>query len=340
MKVRGSKGKRLPLRFFFIVVFLVIITGVGWMYSELRGRHTSREITLEIPRGAPALSVLRKLQEEGALNSLLPARLYLRIHRASIHWGSYRLPSGSSPEEILDQLLEGRVEGIRLTIPEGSTAEEIGEILRRAGIRMNQTWQKTMLETSWVVDLAPKAINLEGFLFPDTYELDSGLDSRAVAKHLIQNFRRVWREERSLVPEDGRSLLDILTLASLVEGETGLQSERARIAGVYLNRLRIGMLLQCDPTVIYALKRKGLWRGKLSRQDLRIDDPYNSYLKPGLPPGPICNCGRAALRAALAPEVHHYLYFVATGSGGHDFSRSLKEHNRAVARYRRVKKRK
>ena len=160
----------------------------------------------------------------------------------------------------------------------------------------------------------------------------------AAARHLVDRFRTVWREEIDASPELWGSPFEVVTLASLVEAETGVSGERGRVAGVYLNRLRRGMLLQCDPTVIFSLKRRGEWTGRLLRIHWGVDDPYNTYRYPGLPPGPINSPGRAALTAAISPEEHGYLYFVAAPGGGHTFSRTLAEHNRAVAVWQRSRR--
>lgn len=335
---RHSTGKK-ALRFGFSVLGILLILGIvagAWFYARLWNRHLGEEIHFRVPRGASGAATLRQLEDQGIVSSTLPAKIYLRVRGKSIHWGSYSFSQGISVAEILSRLTEGRVDTLSVTIPEGIRAAAIGQILDEAAIPMDHPWEEIIRDTSWISDLAPAAKSLEGFLFPDTYHFDTGLQAGAVAQQMIQTFRKVWSEERAAVPEDGRALEDILTLASLVESETAIPSERARIAGVYRNRLKKGMLLQCDPTVIYALERHGLYHGKLSRRDLQFDDSYNTYIHPGLPPGPICNPGRAAIRAALAPEKNTFLYFVATGDGGHQFSRTLREHNRAVARYRRL----
>lgn len=198
-----------------------------------------------------------------------------------------------------------------------------------------EDWNTIVQNTTWITDLVPQSTTLDGFLFPDTYRFASGTDASTVARTLVHRFKQVWAEEsRSATPFLG-SVFDTVTLASLVEAETSLPEERARVAGVFTNRLARGMLLQCDPTVVFALQRRGEWTGRLLRVHWETDDPYNTYRYPGLPPGPINNPGRAAIAAAIAPEIHTYLYFVAQPGGGHSFSRTLKEHNRAVAKMRR-----
>jgi UPF0755 protein len=192
-------------------------------------------------------------------------------------------------------------------------------------------------DPSPVRDIAPRARNLEGFLFPATYQFPRRVAAGDIVGAMVRRFREVWNSlpERQALP-GGFSVEQVVTMASLVERETGIAGERAVISGVFHNRLRRGMPLECDPTVIYALELAGRYRGSLTRADLRFDSPYNTYRRRGLPPGPIANPGEAALRAALAPAQTEYLFFVADAQGGHLFSRTLREHNANVARYRRL----
>lgn len=226
-----------------------------------------------------------------------------------------------------------------MTIIEGSDLETVSRRFIEAGIGDKERWAEVVRSVAWVADLAPGITTLEGFLFPETYRFSVGTRAETAAHHMVDRFLHVWQEETSQLPGPAwGSPLEVLTLASLIEGETSVAAERARIAGVFLNRLRIGMLLQCDPTVVYALKQRGEWQGRLLRLHWQVDHPYNTYRYPGLPPGPISSPGQAALRAALQPEESSYLYFVASPDGGHTFSRTLKEHNRAVARLRRARR--
>jgi UPF0755 protein len=242
------------------------------------------------------------------------------------------------PAEVLETVLDGRVEMFGVTIVEGSDATSIGAQFVDLGVGSASEWGSLIGRVDWIAAIAPEAPSLEGFLFPDTYIFAVGTPASSAARHLVERFVEVWSEERLDDVDPWGSSLETVTLASLVEAETSVDSERALIAGVYLNRLRRGMLLQCDPTVVYALKRRKEWSGRLYRIHWEVDDPYNTYRNPGLPPGPINSPGRAALTAALHPESTPYLYFVAKPGGGHDFSRTLSEHNRAVARWRSARR--
>jgi UPF0755 protein len=240
--------------------------------------------------------------------------------------------------DVLEQLLEGRVEMVTVTVVEGSDVAAVAAQMAATGIGTEAEWLAIADRVEWIADLAPEAGSLEGFLFPDTYQFAVGIGVETAARHLVDRFRLVWSEERARSLDAWGDVYEVVTLASMVEAETPLPEERPRVAGVFVNRLRRGMLLQCDPTVVFALKRRGEWTGRLLRVHWGVDDPYNTYRYPGLPPGPINSPGRASIRATLAPEEHRYLYFVASPGGGHEFSASLAEHNRAVARWQKRKR--
>jgi UPF0755 protein len=297
-------------------------------------------VDLTVPPGAAATSVLEDLNRQGLLPSVLAGKLYLRLFAGgrNLHFGHYQVPAHSRPVDVLELLLDGRVETIEVTIVEGSGLETISERFSAAGIGQPGDWQEVVQRTEWVADIAPDASSLEGFLFPETYRFSVGASAEIAARHMVDRFHKVWQEETAATLPRWGIPLEVVTLASLVEAETSLAEERPRIAGVFLNRLRRGMLLQCDPTVVYALKQLGQWQGRLLRLHWQTDHPYNTYRYPGLPPGPICAPGRAALAAAIEPENHSYLYFVASPGGGHTFSRTLREHNRAVARLQRSRR--
>jgi UPF0755 protein len=319
-----------------VVLALLLAAGtLVWTQWALWRPQSSRAVELTVAAGAPGGAVLGQLHEAGLLPSLLAGRLYLRLFAdgRSPRWGHYHFPVGCRPAEALEAVLEGRVETVAVTIVEGWTVDEMGAAYAAAGLGTIEEWREIALERERIADLAPDAPSLEGFLFPDTYRFAVGLDVPSVAGHMLDRFREVWRAETGASAAPWGSPLALVTLASLIEAETSLPAERPRIAGVFRNRLERGMLLQCDPTVVYALKRRGEWQGRLLRRHWETDDPYNTYRYPGLPPGPINSPGRAALAAALEPERHDYLYFVASPGGGHVFSRTRAEHERAVAHW-------
>jgi len=323
------------------VAFVCAVIALGlWVRSVLFDSQNAVEVELSIPSGLSGRQVLNLLNDEGLLPSTLAGRAYLRYaaEGRSFHWGRYRIAAGSRPVDVLERLLEGQVEMISTTVLEGSDLAEVATQMATAGVGTEAAWLAVAGRTDWIHDLVPGATNLEGFFYPDTYHFAEGTDVDAAGRHLVDRFREVWRDEVESSPNLWGDPYDIVILASLVEAETGVAGERARVAGVYLNRLKRGMLLQCDPTVITALKRRGEWTGRLLRIHWGVDDLYNTYRFPGLPPGPINSPGRLALRAALAPEEHPFLYFVASPGGGHTFSRTLTEHNRAVAVWQRSRR--
>ena len=319
------------------LVVVAATVSLAWMLVR---RGPDRPIGITVAEGASAQQVLDELGRSGLMPSSLAGRLYLATFASgrSLRFGHYTIPPRSRPVDALELILAGQVDTVSVTIVEGSSMDDVVSVMAAAGFGDAAAWNPLLQRTRWIDDLAPQASTLEGFLFPDTYRFAQRSPAERVARHLVNRFREVWREERSRVKELDLTSYETVILASLVEAETSVPEERARVAGVFRNRLERGMLLQCDPTVAYALQRRGLWEGRLLRVHWQVDDPYNTYLHPGLPPGPINNPGRAALAAALAPEEHGFLYFVASPGGGHTFSRTLREHNRAVATLRNARR--
>ncbi|MCW8984125.1 MAG: endolytic transglycosylase MltG [Thermoanaerobaculales bacterium] len=318
-----------------IVLSAVIVAAGGlWFHHSLWGTRSSRPVELEIAAGSTASEILTQLRANDLLPSVVAGRIYLRALAPgqSLYYGHYQFPSASRPVDVLETILEGAVEMFTVTLVEGSDVAKIGEQFAGLGLGTAEEWQGFGQRVEWISDLAANAPSLEGFFFPDTYRFAIGIPAERAARHLVERFEEVWSEEAQRTDALWGSTLEIVTLASLVEAETSLDGERPLIAGVFANRLRRSMLLQCDPTVVYALKRRNEWQGRLLRIHWEVDDPYNTYRYPGLPPGPINSPGRAALAAAINPQPSPYLYFVAKPGGGHAFSKTLAEHNRAVAR--------
>lgn len=334
----------MKLRAVLVLGLLLVIAGAGltgiWVWKNLYGVRSTAAVELTISQGLSGREVLDLLRRHELLPSEMAGRLYLRYAAKgrSMRFGHYRIDAGSRPADVLDRLLEGRVEMVQVTVIEGSDLEAVAAQMDAAGIGTESEWLAIAERVDWIEDLVPAAPSLEGFFFPDTYQFAEGIGVEAAASHLVDRSRLVWEEELSRVAELWGEPFDVVILASLVEAETAVAEERSRVAGVYLNRLRLGMLLQCDPTVIFALKRRNEWTGRLLRIHWGVDDPYNTYRYPGLPPGPINSPGRAAIRAAISPDEHRFLYFVASPDGGHSFSRTLTEHNQAVARWQRSRR--
>jgi UPF0755 protein len=324
----------------FVVAALTVGAAAAWLWAGLVRPRTDAPVELVVPAGASVAAVVTQLAGEGVAPSPTASRLYITVlaDGREPRFGTYRFEAGTRPWQALEQVLDGRVAMFRVTLVEGLTAAESTAVLVAAGVGDPDTWDRLVADPTPVAHLAPNARSLEGFLFPDTYRLAVGIRPAQLVAVLVGEFEEVWNDLVAPSEAPWGTVDEVVTLASLVEAETSVADERRRIAGVFVNRLRRGMLLQCDPTVVYALKRQGRWSGRLLRIHWQLDDPYNTYRYPGLPPGPINSPGRAALAAALDPETHEFLYFVARPEGGHAFSRTLAEHNRAVARLRRARR--
>ncbi len=289
---------------------------------------------VEIPQGATAAGIGEILETKGLIRSALAFRILVRFggQEGAIRAGHYTLSASENPVRILDHLVKGDTLQRRVTFPEGLTLAEVAEILERHEVCPAQEFLE--LARTRGRDFDPGfPENLEGYLFPDTYDLPWECSATEVLRIMTSRFQEVFNPLFSEKAPLGR--IETVILASLVEREAQVHSERPVIAGVYLNRLAEGMLLQCDATVQYALGRQ---KAILTHRDLEIESPYNTYRHPGLPPGPICNPGRAALEAAIRPERTEYLFYVRNdvkGDGSHVFSRNYTEHQQSIDRYQR-----
>lgn len=313
-------------------LLLVLAGGAGLVLwgRQMMGEPgpLAQESTVVIPRGSGIEAIALTLADAGVIDSplLFAAAAKLTGAERGLKAGEYALPAGISIDGVLSALRQGKTVVHRLTVPEGLTSAEVVELVRdEPGL------------SGTVAEVPP-----EGTLLPETYHFSHGDTRQALIDRMRAGMRQAvaeaWKERAQGLPLATPE--QAVTLASIVEKETGLPAERPRVAGVFLNRLAAGMKLQSDPTVIYALTDGQSDLGRpLNRADWRYESPYNTYVITGLPPGPIANPGRASLAAVLAPERHEYLYFVADGGGGHAFAKSLGEHNRNVARWREVQQR-
>jgi UPF0755 protein len=291
---------------------------------------------IDVRRGLRTAAILQQLQKEGVLRDEWIPLVYMKALRGrdSLKAGVYEFDKPLAPVDVIDKLVRGDVIMASITIREGLDRFAIGKLFAAEGFGTEAEWKKITGEPDLVRDIAPDADSLEGYLFPDTYKFDPGTPVTTIVKAMVANFRKHWGEEMAFITT-GLSPHQTVTLASIVETEAQLPQERPIVASVYVNRVRRRMLLGADPTVIYAMKLAGRWNGNIRRADLQIDSPYNTYRKPGLPPGPIANPGLASLRAAAAPSTTPYLYFVARNDGSHVFATSNEEHNRNVERWQR-----
>jgi UPF0755 protein len=239
-------------------------------------------------------------------------------------------------QEVVETIAAGRVFYHRVTVPEGLGMKEIAQIFVEAKFGSLPRFLSVMQNGDLVADLDDEASDLEGYLFPETYFLTTGSSESEIIELMLGNFRQFWTSENQRrAKELGMTVREVVTLASLIEKETGLGQERPLVSSVFHNRLRMNMKLACDPTVIYAVQRVKPYDGVIHQSDLQLDSPYNTYLYPGLPPGPIANPGRLAIEAALFPAESDYLYFVSRNDGSHVFSKGYRDHARAVRKYQR-----
>ena len=301
-------------------------------------RRSPSPVLVTVAKGQRAGQVLEVLSREGVVRSRISLKLAYSLYGRprGLRAGTYRFDKPLSPLQVIGMLNRGEVIYIKVTVPEGLRLDEVAHLLSEAGLGQEEAFRRAMGRPDAIRDLDPKAKDMEGYLFPETYLLDPTLSEAAVVQAMAKGFRTWWLSQNRPLAA-GQSVREVVTLASLVEKETAAPPERPLIAGVFENRLRLGMPLQTDPTIVYAQSVAGAYRGFLTRMDWGYDSPYNTYLHPGLPPGPICSPGKASLDAALAPTPSDYLYFVSKNNGTHAFSRTLEDHNRAVAAHQHGK---
>jgi UPF0755 protein len=313
-----------------VVLLLLYALLVLTLPPNLRGER--RQVV--IPKGVPFKGVVRILDQEGLLRS--PRGFYLMGRlmgvRGRVQAGEYELSTTMPPLVILHKLVTGDVMKYRVTIPEGYTIRQIALQLQELGIIEEQEeFLKLAFSTEFAAGLGIEGKGVEGYLFPDTYLLPKGVSPSEIIKTMVGKFKRVYGPDcEHRAAELGMRDREIVILASVIEKETGLAEERPLISAVFHNRLKRGIPLCSDPTVIYGIPN---FDGNLRRKDLEQWTPYNTYLKKGLPPGPIANPGKSSILAALYPAPVQYLYFVSRNDGSHYFSTTLREHNEAVWRY-------
>lgn len=301
------------------------------------GGTVADTVRVTIPRGSGWNAAVDSLAARGAIDSPARFKLWLRFNGGgrAIQPGVYDLPAGASWSDIVRKLASGDVARARLTIPEGWTAAQIAERIAQVSGTPADSVLRVLTDTASATRFGVPGPTLEGYLYPATYEFPLGASDSAVIRRLVERYKQAWTPElRALADSAGLAEREVVTLASIVEKEAKVWDERPLVAAVYRNRLRIGMRLQADPTVQYAL---GEHQNRLLYSHIRnvADHPYNTYTQNGLPPGPIASPSAGAIRATLDPADVPYLYFVARPNGTHVFTRSLAEHNRAKASSRR-----
>jgi UPF0755 protein len=335
MMPMSINAKRAVFLGFILFVLIGVLLSVGVFHHLVHPSHTRGPDQIFFVReGATLKEVAAGLQKEGIISSKTLLLLWSRLmgYGACIKAGEYRLNSGMAPLKILDILNKGLMVTHSVTIPEGFTIRQIAEELEAKGLANGAQFLALAKDPDMVSRYGLSGPSLEGYLYPDTYRFARGQPAPSIIHVMVNHFLGKVTPFRERIDASGMTLQQIITLASLIEKETGQGEERPVIASVFLNRLKRGMRLESDPTVIYGIKD---FNGNLTRQDLDRPTPYNTYVIRGMPISPIANPGEEAIRAVLYPAETDYLYFVSKNDGSHHFSRTLAEHNRAVNTYQK-----
>ncbi|MDR3772656.1 MAG: endolytic transglycosylase MltG [Terracidiphilus sp.] len=337
-KSRKKKRRSGGARFLLTASLLIAAVAGGAAWLVLSPFGSAEETFVEVPAGSSSARIGQKLEAAGVVRSRYAFELLRLCKRGTLRAGEYRFDHPAPATEVYARIARGDVFTKSVTIPEGANLFDVASRLEQAGLGARKDFLDAAAgQTALVADLDPGARSLEGYLFPDTYYLARKATPAEICATMVRRFR-VVAGQLGLTG----NVHAAVTLASLVERETAVDTERPLVASVFQNRLAKGMPLMTDPAVIYGLELEGRWRGVIYRTDLKFDTAYNTYLHKGLPPSPIANPGARSLRAALEPAKTDFLYFVAAGANpqGHSlFSRTLDEQNRNVAGYRSAAKR-
>ncbi|MGQ9802215.1 MAG: endolytic transglycosylase MltG [Candidatus Saccharicenans sp.] len=329
-----------PRKIIESVLILLAVANIGLAF------YLNRAMKAEVRPGAETVVLVEKGLSPAGIARLLHQKELLKHPGAfrlaySLYYsprfliaGEYSFEPPITSRKIMQQMIAGKVLLHPVIIPEGLTLQEIDQRLKQTGYPYYGSFLEACRQTDLIADLDPKAANLEGYLFPETYHFSRGVSAGEIVTAMVSLFRKNFGpEEMARAGELQMTVREIVTLASLIEKETSREEEKPLVSAVFHNRLRLGMKLDCDPTIIYALKLENRFDGNLRLRDKSLPSPYNTYLYAGLPPGPICNPGLSSIRAALQPAPVDYLYFVSRNDGSHVFNRSYQEHQRAVLKY-------
>jgi len=304
--------------------------------SEPFKGYDGAEQFVVIEPGSGTRSIGQRLIQAGVVrdDATFRAALWRSGRARTLQAGEFRFDRPMTPSEVIDKIARGDVYNRRITFPEGLNIQEMARIYEQQGFGKAAAFVEAARDPAAIRSIDPAATDLEGYLFPETYAVPRDTTAAKLVGLMVERFKQLFTDEMQKAAQSLElTPRETVTLAALVEKETAQPSERPIVAAVYLNRRKIGMAMQADPTVIYALQRAGRYNGNIRRDDLSFDSPYNTYRYPGLPPGPIASPGLASLQAAVSPANVDYLYFVSRNDGSHVFARTLEEHNENVRQY-------
>jgi len=329
--------KKLLAVLVLVILILCIVVGLDAyrkVFRPYKGYGGSR--TVDIPAGATVSDIARRLYHARVIPSYTYFLIYYRLFFSTtqLKSGEYEFTRRLTMKQVIEKLHRGRVVLYKITVKEGMTLRETAEYLGREHQFDAESFLREAGSPEPIRDLDPEAGDLEGYLYPETYLVPRGTTAEQMVALMVQRFKETFNHTLRWRANDiGMSVREVVILAALIEKETAHRDERFLISSVFHNRLKRGMPLGCDPTIIYILKQQNRWDGNIRWKDLEIESPYNTRIHKGLPPGPICSPGVSSIEAALYPENSEYLYFVAKDNRSHYFSKTLKEHNWAVRKF-------
>jgi len=327
--------KRITIILVFVFSLITVFLGLGLgLFFITPAEEGGSDRVIVLKEGMSLKEVAYELERKGIISNGLLFMQWARLlgYSRKIKAGEYQLNPNMPPKMILEILKRGAIITHSVTIPEGFTKEQIAELLARKNLANKHEFLSLTDDPEVSKKYGVKGTGLEGYLYPDTYQFGRGLYAESIIHVMVKRFWEVVGPLKGRVSETGMTMEEVVTLASIVEKETGRPEERSLIASVFLNRLKRGMRLESDPTVIYGMTN---FNGNLTRKDLSEPTPYNTYVIRGLPPGPVANPGLESIKAVLYPAETDYLYFVSKNDASHYFSKTLLEHNKAVNRYQK-----
>jgi UPF0755 protein len=336
------------MKIIFVLLLLVLLAVGGisfWVFRSMNAPHEHAKANefVKIEKGTSPKEIIARLTDEGILTNYAATLIYLRVlgDSSKLQAGEYQFDSPITPLQVLKELEKGESQNTKITIPEGFTRFDIAKRIAEKFPQNPPADDKAILaqmdDVTLIRDIAPTAKNLEGYMYPSTYTFPRETAARDIIRTMVEQFRKVWKPEwTDAARAQGRTPQEIVTMASLIETETGVESERPIVAGVINNRLQRNTPLGIDQTNVYIAKMLGRWDGTINRSDLDVDSPYNTRIKTGLPPGPISSVSESALKAALFPSANNYLFYVRNvdlNDGSHWFYSSAAEFEKGKAKY-------